>query len=642
MSFIDTDLTPITESQTLSSAEELGHFQDTDYDEIFLDIVKTVKLDDVDIRPAVIDGEIEDALDSTPTIRLVIHDPGWHLLNSGIIDSVVDMYIGTRWYRLDGYEINDDNITLIFIIRNAAYLMHHTNHKKSSRGKTTRAEFILLLVRTVKKVKIKFIATDLHKKQAIEDPDKDRKSRDKKRDKGLGTEGLTVKGKPADGDQSKNMEDVLVVGDNMGAPRRALIGAIMCITQESGCRRSATAISQNGAQVGLFQQSEKMGWPATRDPYKDAPAFFDRFIPIIKAAPSGADMGALIDRVQGSGIPSAYNAWLDEATNTVDAFLSGDTPKAIQYNKQYAFEAGVLDEETGERSNYLADIYRLADEVAWNAFWVKNELHYESQTKLFKSRPIMEISRNHPAVKGIRGTWDSSKTVNTMEIQCEMERWICPVGACIKFLEGTEKNTKGKWLVTNIRRPIFSSEGTISLAKPTPPKKEPASETGKRSGTGQPFALDTDGGAKSIVDQCANIAKQATDNKSYVGSDYRPGSITDSGNPSDHGQNSDRQAARDIGIPGIDLINGPPSPLLDDAALEIMKAFGQDYTKGQPIVITGLMWHGYRIQIFWRTQNPKGHMGHIHVGAKWPLATKPGSAALPFARGTGGQRDPSA
>lgn len=440
------------------------------------------------------------------------------------------------------------------------------------------------------------------------------------------------------------MEDVLVVGDNMGAPRRALIGAIMCITQESSCRRSATAISQNGAQVGLFQQAESAGWPATRDPFKDAPAFFKRFIPIIKGAASGADMGALIDQVQGSGIPSAYNAWLEEATNTVDSFLSGDTPKSIQYTKQYAYEAGVLDEETGDRSNYLADIYRLAEEVNWSIFWVRNDLHFESQTKLFKSRAIMEISRNHPAVRGIRATWDSSKKMNTMEIQCDMERWICPVGSCIKFLEGTEKNTKGKWLVTNIRRPIFSSEGTISLAKPTPPKKEPASQVGKKAGHGTPYALDVEGGAKAIVDQAVEIAKQATNNKSYVsgGGAYRPGSTTSSGNVSDHSENSARRAARDIGIPGIDMLIGPPSPLLDDACVEIGKAFGRTYRKGQTVDADTFIWHGYRIQIIWRTPKYGGHMGHIHVGAYWPKGTKPGSAVPAYATRPGGEPAPSA
>lgn len=634
MSVLDPGITPITDSQTLSSSDELAHFKDTDYEEILLDIVGSTKLDN-DVRPAVVDGEIEDAIDSTPTVRLTIHDPEWTLPSNGTLDEVIDLYLGGRWYRLDGFEFNDDEITLIFIIRNAAYLMHHTNHKKSSRAKTTRAEFVLILVRTVKKSKIVFVASELHKKQAVEDPDTNRASRDKKREKGLTPDGITVKGQPADDDQVKNIEAVLVVGDNMNAPRKALIGAVMCITQEASARRSATAFSQNGAQVGLFQQSKKMGWPATRDPYKDAPAFYKRFIPIVKSAASNADMGSLIDRVQGSGVPAAYNAWQKEAENTVDAYLSGDTPKSIQYNKQYAFEAGILDETTGERSNYLADIYRLGEEVAWNAFWVKNELHFENQDKLFKSRAIMSIGRDHPAVKSVQGTSDSSKKLDTMEITVHMDRWVCPVGACINFTDGSPKTTKGKWLVTNIKRPIFSTEGTITLSKPVPPKKEPASEVGKKSTGGQPYAVDTDGGAKAIVDRAAEIAKDSSGGKTFVVSDYRPGSTTTSGSTSDHSQNSSRQAARDIAVPGINAITGPPSPLLDRAVVEIGKAFGRKYVAGQTVDADTFEWHGYRVQIIWRTPKYGGHMGHIHVGARWTKGTAPGQAALGYAQRPG-------
>jgi hypothetical protein len=185
-------------------------------------------------------------------------------------------------------------------------------------------------------------------------------------------------------------------------------------------------------------------------------------------------------------------------------------------------------------------------------------------------------------------------------------------------------------LVVNIRRPIFSVEGTITLAKPVKPKDEPASEVGKKAGQGAPFAIDTEGGARTIVEQCVEIAKDATGGKSYVGSDIRSGqgAITTSGNVSDHSQNSARMAARDIGIHSIDLLVGPPSPLLDEACVEIGRAFGRKYQKGQTVIDT-FEWHGYRVQIIWRTPKYGGHMGHIHVGARWNKSTQPGVTKLP-------------
>lgn len=610
---------------------ELDHFTaDVDLNKVVLDFVGGTKRD-IDIRPAVIDGEIEDPIDASPTIRLTVHDPEWQLFSSGVFGRAIDFKIGSRFYRLDGMDFKDDDITLIFAIRNAIYLSYKTQHKKVSRSKATRAEFILSAIRSVKKVKIRYYSKELHKKQAVLKPEENKKKRQKNRDPGLPREGIKVKGFPADADQIDNLEAVLIVGANMGAPERALVGAVMCVNQESAARRSATVLTRYGLQVGLFQQRKSAGWPATRNPYKDAPAFFRRFIPIIKSNPGGS-LGELIDKVQVSGLPRAYDQWQDEAEDIVGAFISGDVPKSIQYAKQYAFEIGGDPDEDGEDENYLAGIYRLAEEVAWRFFWVGNDARYDSEETLFKSAPRMTLRRNTPGVEGVSGTWDTGKKLNKMTITCRMERWICPVGSTIYFAEGSKDDTRGKWLVTNIRRPIFSNLGEIELSKPTPPKKEPAHEIGTKAGQGIPDAIDTHGGAKAIVDAAAAIAER---HGGYVGSSFRAGSVTTSGNPSDHSENSANRAARDLGIPGINLLTGPPSPKLDAAVVEIGRAFGKSYSKGQTIIDT-FHWHGYQVQIIWRTTKYGGHMGHIHIGVHWDSAGKPGDIRLDHGHAPGG------
>lgn len=119
-------------------------------------------------------------------------------------------------------------------------------------------------------------------------------------------------------------------------------------------------------------------------------------------------------------------------------------------------------------------------------------------------------------------------------------------------------------------------------------------------------------GAKGIVE--AAVAAAAPFG-TYVGSALRPGSTVSGGGMSDHATDNSSRAARDIGVQGLNLLTGPPSPRLDDAVVAIGKLFGKTYHGGVRIVDT-FNWKGYRIQIIWRTPAYGGHMGHIHIGAR--------------------------
>jgi hypothetical protein len=114
------------------------------------------------------------------------------------------------------------------------------------------------------------------------------------------------------------------------------------------------------------------------------------------------------------------------------------------------------------------------------------------------------------------------------------------------------------------------------------------------------------GGARGIVERAAVIAEPFG---TFVVSDHRP---FDYG--SDHSRNDAIRAARDIAVPGIDALAGPPSPRLDRAVVAIGAALGRSYRPGQTIIDT-FEWRGYRVQVIWRTPLYGGHMGHIHIGA---------------------------
>lgn len=630
-----TSLDPISFA---ASPRELQHFHDVDPDEIFFNVVKGRKLD-TDVRASIIDGSVEDAIDFTPNIKITIHDPDWELLNSGALTRAIDLKIGKRWYRLSTVDVNDDDVTCTFIIRNAVYLMHHNKRKVVSRAKSTRAEFILVLVRSVKKVKIKFICKQLHKKQKIESV---RINRDEKRQKGLprgkDADGLTIKGKQADSEQLNNAEAIIDEGEEMGAPRRALVGGIMCPIQEATMRRSATA----GQFVGLFQQSSRYGWPATRDPRKDSHAFFEKFIPLVRASPN-ADLGTLIAKVQRPLDPVGFalgaNRWRAEAEDIVDAYVGGGGITSREYKKRYDYE--IEENSDGTNENYLAAIYRLAEQVGWRAFWVGNDLHYESEEDLFKSRFRMRIERDDIFIDGISFTINEQRKTNEMVLRVLMRKWIAPIGAVVAF--GPPAGTKmiagarvrdnpanGRWLVTNVRRPLFSELGEITLSKPIEEKLEPSPDIGTRqvddggnfsnslgSSLGGAGAIDDSEGARSIVESAAFLAGCPSGMFSSTWLSFGTRVVSDHrrGDSKDHGSNDSDKAARDIAFKNVNALTGPPHRNLDIACKHICDAFNRPYNLGSTI-IDSFNWHGYRIQIIWRTPLYGGHMGHIHIGAK--------------------------
>lgn len=127
-------------------------------------------------------------------------------------------------------------------------------------------------------------------------------------------------------------------------------------------------------------------------------------------------------------------------------------------------------------------------------------------------------------------------------------------------------------------------------------------------------AVTVTGGARGLVDALVGIAEAAGGGGIYVASSSRPGSVTTTGNASDHSDDSAARAARDIAVRGVDAIQGPPMPELDRAVVAIGRALDRDYKGGRTIVDT-FTYRGLRVQVIWRTPAYGGHMGHIHVGA---------------------------
>lgn len=827
---------PITRRAPTGDNDELDHIRQVDLEKLVLQIYGEKKAE-VDIREIVLDASFVEAIDETPTFKVTFYDPEWTLLNSGALEHAIDIHVAKRrWYRLDEVDVDDDQISLTFITRNAAYLMMHNDRRHVSRNKATRAEFVLMLVRAVKKTKIKFYCPELHVKQPIAKfkgeeittsgssgsrasaatvkgkilnegdslavgsrsrlhqlnskvstrakvgrtssqgladlqsagtlppnlvvqlgtndtnvttftanihsiinlPGVKRvlwvnisrpslggttdnelndalnsvassssklsiidwkhavtsgrvhlgdkihpatakgyeyraklinnalggtiaraatvstdsgTARDAKRNHGLPDHGIKVQGHPIgpNDEQLGNLEDVLNVGEDMDASERDLIIAVATVTQESGAKRSAT----NGQFVGLFQQSSRYGWPATRDPKKDAPAFFAKEIPFRKSHATMQN-GEIAQQVQGA-IGGPINAtyahdvqqWVEEATHTVKEFLGGDSlsehggsglPEhggTEVYPKQYNFDS----DPDKKGKNYLNAIYDLGDEVNWRAYWVRDVLHFSDEERLFRSRARARIVRGQNGVESVSFGWALHKKLNQMIVKVHMDKWFCPVGTVVVLgqfgVSGGDKPheggpARGRWLVNRIERNVFNDLATVTLTKPIRKKKEPAPEAGTRQ-VGDAAAVGGDtaqGTPKQIIDDVVlPLARRILRKPSLTAEAVEQANAahsmnTTSGNRSDHkGPPAQAWAADCSNTTKGNYDKSAPTNEMDRLAKELADLFGLKWS-GSGIVNGNDKDNQYRYQMLYRTDAGGGHWNHVHFGIKLlkPLA----------------------
>ena len=331
-----------------------------------------------DSTDRVIDVVVNRTLDGASTVEVTLNDYDRAILQSWALNAKLDIQIDGLWFRLVSCskQAASDELQLTFEQREIALLRSYpkpdtTNYtpenakkwvKWASRDKTTRAEFVLNLIREVKEVQIPVVIPHLHQVQNIakqtdvatqwSDPTvasasgipadintkilKPKKLQKTKKGDGFGniftTIGnavteftnaisggpLTSKHKRMDSAQIKNANTILTVGQQMGARRKVLVAGIMTAMQESNLYNLAGG---DGTSVGLFQQIDT-GWGSysdRHDPATSSRMFFKQCIQYDSDNPE-VSFNDLCQGVQRSGHPTLYGQWRQEAERIVSAF----------------------------------------------------------------------------------------------------------------------------------------------------------------------------------------------------------------------------------------------------------------------------------------------------------------------------------
>jgi hypothetical protein len=436
---------------------------------------------------------------------------------------------------------------------------------------------------------IQFYSSELHQMQAIKNTKQLPTKTQTQAVKGRGFAPhapVTVKHVRATPQQIDYISQVLQTGESMKMPYAVLVSGIMCITQES----SVTILNNPTLGMGLFSQEKYIGgarsqWPAMDHGIPgDATAYFNQAIKCYRNSPS-QPLADLVQCVQASGAGASYYAqWESEAKNTLKLWGTSEGSASASYTElnAYTFQRCL----SGQREDSWMAITRLAKEVQWRAFMVDNTLYYQDDDSLVRSIPYDTISESTDGIDTINYAIDTGKVVTECTVTAHLGRWQAPPGVCVVVEDSGPAN--GRWIVSQVERPLFSNVGTITLHLPQPALPEPAPSTTRVTIKGDMVGSKVAGSGNKQIDQVyAKAVEISKKGYPYVFAG---------------GHNSKFSGPYDC--------SGYVSACLHAAGL-----LGQPEASGG-LITWGLAGQG-RVMTIWTNPNP-GESGHVFIEFKLP------------------------
>lgn len=451
--------------------------------------------------------EVDRTIEGASTITVTVADHDRSLLRSGKLSARQDIEIDGLWFRLVETQITGPGILeLTFEDREIAILrLFNTPIKASSatsRTKITRAQFIARLINEalpttpmiipelstplpVGKLPAKVLA---NVKQVNKQP-------------GIpATNSLMVKTGHMTEAQRSVAEIILDTGTQRSESREAMVIAIMVAIQESDLTNLIGGDSDT--PVGVFQQIQKDGWPASRDVIKDSTAFYEH---LDKLLPSSEQYYQLAEAVQHSGQPTLYAQWRTQAERIVTTYgVPGGTIDQVNGSKPSSVGAGSADYEfyrgippTTQHAAWKAEsswdcIQRLASEVNMRAYFVSGTFYYISDADLFNTLPVATLDESSEGVvQIISADYDEGKNNGEMQFDVQMELWACPPGSVVQIQNMGPWD--GRWLCNEVTRTLSIPQGEITLKKPLPRLPEPVGTNISSTDVNGPYASTFDG-----------------------------------------------------------------------------------------------------------------------------------------------------
>lgn len=435
------------------------------------------------ITDAITSADVARTIEGASTIDLGIYDPDHDIVNHPLLEQrFVTNLDGLTFEYLGVDDDGTGGLTMRFESEAVARLRRQRGHVKALRRDMTRAEFLLMLVRELKRRPIPFFCPELHVIQPIRNKREHRRERvdrDVRREPGFPPNAnITVKGVKADSSQRRIAETILDVGMSLKANKRVLMMAIACATQESNMVDLGSGDYAHPDSKGPFGQW-LVPYPEAGDLVKACRYFYlgnGEHFGIIEHERKNPkrNFSLTIADVQRprEDLRMEYQQWQDEAERTVELYLGGAAAGGgtIEQTKQipYTFERK-------KKESTWACGTRLAEEVRWRWFENAGMIYYVADDYLMTSRVRMNVHDEARGIDVIRANYDSNMPVQEITIAGRARDWAAPPGTVVR-LNGRGM-ADGRYLVKDVRASLFTPNVEITAVRPTPELPEPAAQT---------------------------------------------------------------------------------------------------------------------------------------------------------------------
>jgi hypothetical protein len=477
--------------------------------------------------------QIESTLEGAPTVTITLRDPdglvfarrlgharkrkrsrragpvqvdeGWDaILPPDVLGRPMQVDLDGVTYQLvkATYARGSGELGLTFEHELVYLLKRHRGPKRAPRSKSTRAQFILALVREVapevRRRQYRFVCPELNVRQPIDKGQRQRTPGTARTTAtssgGAGGSSLDrVYPKHAAGEHGVRFtpEQVRACAAAGGFWGQELTAMEQIAHGESDYHPGVVSSDQG---FGLWQMTprvwgaEAKGWlvelggmRALTNPIVNAKLAHRLYVDAGKTfSPWYGTRYLTVGAGPGNGKPSRASCReLGETVSSGGLNEGTSSSRTVTETKSYQFK------REAKESSWAA-IQRLAGEVKWHAYLVGNSLYYASEEALYGRRPRYEIGPDHDAVVDLSYDVDWGKTVSEASLTVALARWDAPPGSVVR-LEGFGP-PDGRWLIASTSRDYFAPTAEVKLIQPAKAALEPAAETRSRtlrgSGTG--------------------------------------------------------------------------------------------------------------------------------------------------------------
>lgn len=481
---------------------------------------------DANIEARVQDATIERTTAGASTITITLADPERELLagqgrttrGGGIAPggaSFLTQDSPDLLMKIDGYEYSlvkvgkqGPLITLTLEDYLVSLMRQYNTPRKAYRDKVTRAQFAHSLVREVWQRKIGFMSPNEMVKQPIAGSSSGATTERARADDAAARRsdfkpGASIKvwGESADRQQLGLLRLAMRICDEYRVPWGIRVGLIATMTQESSIRSPDTPDSYGS--VGVLQAIARPGYAGNKaysDEWQIRELLTRGFTGshgyegvlksyarkrwgnnVIRTILHHLNPGA----IDGDGLENNYRKHWDEALNTAKAWEgtpggtgvadgsgAATTETVVQ---RYAYTRG----SASRREDTWTCLGRLASEVNWRRFMLGTTLYFISEADLINAKPNLVISEQSEGVDNIDFDFDYGKRASSATVTARAGLWTVPPGMTVEVEELGPAN--GRWLVSSVRRSLYSPATEIALTRPQAAKPEPAPTTTTRA-----------------------------------------------------------------------------------------------------------------------------------------------------------------